>query len=173
MSAEPSVTEFGDIARKPASAAFMKSQIISVPSFTTFLPLDFSSSSCLGLPAEALGSGVEEAAGDTRKELLHPAQRDHSSPPALNTQFEPESEPESEPEFEPESEPESEPEFEPEFSPGQLSNRDEPDRSVLSKARGCRCVQDTGAEQLIHVFGIKDFIQMPQITQPQDVQEAP
>lgn len=124
MCAEPAATGFGDVTLEPA--AVMKSWIVSFPSFPKFLPLDFSSSSCLGISARALGSGVEEAAGDTRKELLQPAQRDHSCPPALNTQFESEFEPKFEPKFE----------FEPEFSPGQLSNRDEPDRSVVNQARG-------------------------------------
>lgn len=77
-------------------------------------------------------------------------------PTSFNTQFKPE----------------FEPEFEPEFSPGQLSNRAEPDRSVLSQARGCRGVQDTGAEQLIPVLWNQGFYQDAKINHPQDVQEA-
>lgn len=50
----------------------------SFPSFTTFMPLVFSDANCLGFSAEywalqeAKETGLEKAAGDTRKEKWHP-----------------------------------------------------------------------------------------------------
>lgn len=50
----------------------------SFPSFTTFMPLVFSNANCLGFSAEywalqeAKETGLEKAAGDTRKEKRHP-----------------------------------------------------------------------------------------------------